>query len=285
MLNALKSIYTMTSCILNLNGKFFTTFSTSCGIRQGAPSSSWLFIVFIKNVIDHIRHRCVSEPLIEITHVLLHADDTLILSTDRSLFIKKCNSMLKYFEENKLKLNLGKSGYLIIHGKNIDIKSPIYLDNGLLNYKSEIVSLRLIFSDPGKIGNDIKLNIQSKRSNITVNISISVRRTIWHPLTSNTVLHSCVMTSHFYGSETWGENLSNDLETMYRMGLKTALSVRVTTCNEIVHIESCTYPAACMIKKLQLKFWISLILALDYNSSLSKLLQKANNIITSYIIH
>ena len=140
-----------------MNGKCSPIFSTSCGIRQGAPSSSCLFIVFINDLIDYIRNRCEFEPLIETMHVLLHADDTLILS---SLFIKKCNLMLKYFEENKLKLNLDKSGYLIINGKHIDIKNSLYLDNGLLKYTSEIVYLGLIFSDNGKIGNDIKKNIQ-----------------------------------------------------------------------------------------------------------------------------
>ena len=67
MLNALKSIYTTTSCILNMNGKFSPTFSTSCGIRQGAPSSSCLSIVFINDLIDYIRNRCEFEPLIETT--------------------------------------------------------------------------------------------------------------------------------------------------------------------------------------------------------------------------
>ena len=120
MFNALKFIYTSTSCILNLNGVNSSEFVTSSGIRQGAPSSSCLFILFINDIIDYIRDRCVSEPLIETMHVLLHADDTLIISTNRLLFTKKCNCMLQYFDENRLKLNLGKSGYLIINSKTND---------------------------------------------------------------------------------------------------------------------------------------------------------------------
>ena len=81
--------------------------------------------MFIDDLIDYIRYSCTREPLIESMHVLLHADDTLILSTDRSLFIMKCNMMLEYFQENKLKLNLGKSGYLIINGKSINLKESL----------------------------------------------------------------------------------------------------------------------------------------------------------------
>ena len=140
----------------------------SSGIRQGAPSSSCLFIVFINDLIDYTRNRCTREPLIESMHVLLHADDTLILSTDRSLIIKKCNMMLEYFQENKLKLNVGKSGYLISNGKSINPKKSLCLNNGFLCYKNEITYLGLIISDTGNISGDIKLNIESKRSNISM---------------------------------------------------------------------------------------------------------------------
>ena len=40
MLNALRAIYTVTPCILNLKGKTSSKFRTFCGIRQGAPACS-----------------------------------------------------------------------------------------------------------------------------------------------------------------------------------------------------------------------------------------------------
>jgi len=145
MLNALKAIYTITSCVLVLGDKMSTAFCTTCGIRQGAPSSSNLFMLFVNDLIDYIQQRCINEPVIDNMHTLLHMDDTLILSTQRSLFEIKCNLMLDYFEENKLKLNLGKSGFLFINENNMDVKEPIMLKNGLLSYKSEITYLGLIF--------------------------------------------------------------------------------------------------------------------------------------------
>ena len=286
LLNALKSLYTTTSCVLNLNGKFSSAFSTSSGIRQGAPSSSLLFIIFSNDLIDYIQIRCECEPLIETMHVLLHADDTLILSAERSLFIKKCNFMLDYFEENKLKLNLGKSGYLIIKGKNKDTKESIYLKNGELSYKKQIVYLGLLFSDTGIIKHDIDINIKSRRSNVSVKFSNFCSRNYLAPLKIKlAVLHSCVMSSLCYGTETWGNNSSKELETVYRMGLKTVLSVGFNTCNKIVYIETGTHQIKCMIKRSQIQFWSSLVRNLDVNSSLSKLIQAASNINLSYIMY
>ena len=38
-----------------MNGKNSTKFQTTCDIRQGAPSSALLFIVFINDLIDYIQ--------------------------------------------------------------------------------------------------------------------------------------------------------------------------------------------------------------------------------------
>ena len=284
MLNALKLVYLSTSCILNVDGNCATAFNTSCGIRQGAPSSSLLFIIFINDLIDYVRYRCVSEPLIEAMHVLLHADDTLIVSTSRNSFIHKCNVMLEYFEENKLKLNMKKSGYMFINGKEDDVKCSVQLNNGLLSYKNRIVYLGLIFTDSGKIKEDIQANINEKRGNITTKYTNFNAKHYLAPLKVKlNVLNACCLSSLCYGSEIWGDNDSNDLETIYRIGIKTALSIRQSTCNEIVYVESGMYPIKSLIKKQQLKFWLSLNENLVVTSNLYKLLEEAKRIRLPFI--
>ena len=61
-----------------------------------------------------MKTRFHSEDIIGTIHALLHADDTIMISTKKEIFIQKCNTMLEYFKENKLRLNLKKSGYLVI---------------------------------------------------------------------------------------------------------------------------------------------------------------------------
>ena len=243
MLNALKAIYTITSCVLVLGDKMSTAFCTTCGIRQGAPSSSNLFMLFVHDLIDYIQQRCINEPVIDNMHTLLHMDDTLILSTQRSLFEMKCNLMLDYFEENKLKLNLGKSGFLFINGNNMDVKEPIMLKNGLLSYKSEITYLGLIFSDAGSMKKDMKLNMENKRANVTIKFTNFCAKNFLAPIKVKLdVLDSCVLSSLWYGCETWGESSLDELDVIHRIGLKTALSVRNSTCNEITYIKADAYP-------------------------------------------
>ena len=136
MLEVLKRIYSYTLYILSFYGCFSEIFITRTGIRQESASSVLLFILFMDGLFIFLRKQCTPEEVIGAFHALVHADDTLIISTERSLFINKCNAMVEYFKQNKLNLNLLKSSYLIINPSIVDHKCNIKLMKGYLEYKS-----------------------------------------------------------------------------------------------------------------------------------------------------
>ena len=259
MLEALKRLYSLTFCVLCLGSKMSRKFQTYTGIRQGALSSTLLFIIFIDDLINVMKARCVEEPLIGILHCLLHADDTAIISTNRDKFQAKCNVMLEYFRENSLSLNLSKSAYLIINGKKCDPKSTLKLDNGILEYKSRVIYLGAVISDSGSLKSDVKSYTKSKRPNLTIKFNNFCKKHHLAPLEIKLmVLNTCVTASILYDCETWGDNLGTHIETMYRQGIKSALSVRESTNNEIVYIETGLYPLFIRVKKQQMNFWNSI---------------------------
>ena len=133
-------------CRINLEVYQFRTWT---GIRQGATSSTLLFIGFIDDLVDYLEEHCQPEPILDVLHCLLHADDTAIVSTNREQFVIKCNLMLDYFEANELKLNFSKCEYLIINGKEEDLKTPLELNYGALKYKSVVRYLGMRISDSG----------------------------------------------------------------------------------------------------------------------------------------
>ena len=55
MLQALKRLYSGTRCMLSLGREKSDPFQTYTGIRQGAPSSVFLFILFIDDLIEVYR--------------------------------------------------------------------------------------------------------------------------------------------------------------------------------------------------------------------------------------
>ena len=286
MLNALKSIYSRTSCILSMKGKYSTAFPTESGIRQGAASSSLLFIAFINDLIDFIKENCDSEPLIDSLHCLLHADDTLIISTSRSLFIKKCNLMNEYFDNNQLRLNLGKSGYMIIKGKKEDMKCRIELNKGHLNYKKELTYLGVIIGDTGRLKEDIINSLEDKRGNVTIKFTNFCAKNFLAPLKIKLkVLKSCVVSSLLYSCETWSHYIPDKIEVTYRTGIKTALNIRKNCCNEVLYIESGMYPLVCDVKKRQLKFWKSINSDVNQLPYIQRLVQLGINANLPFLSH
>lgn len=48
--------------------------------------------------INIVRQQCVHEQVM-VLHILLHADDTAVLSTNQALFIRKCDVLLAAFKD------------------------------------------------------------------------------------------------------------------------------------------------------------------------------------------
>ena len=192
--------------------------------------------------------------------------------------------MLEFFDENELKLNFSKCEYLIINGKDEDVKEALKLRNGYLIYKPVVKYLGMKISDTGNMKFDIDLNIDSKRSSLTIKFGNFCRKNFLAPLeTKLNVLNTCVSSSITYGCEVWGSSNVPKLESLYRQGLKTALSIRNNINNEIVYIEAGVGPLQIKLSKQQLNFWLSIeeITQTNPNHYIAKLVNAAAG--TDYI--
>lgn len=201
---------------------------------------------------------CPTESLIDDIHTLVHADDTLVISQERNKFIHKCNTAIQFFANNKMKVNVSKSFYLIINPGALDTKSSLPISHGHLNYTNCFSYLGIFISDNGHHRNDIKKFIEEKRPTLTVKFQNYINSNKCAPLWSKlNVLDNCVVPCLLYACETWG-SIPSELEVLYRTGLKNALSIRQNMNNEIVYIETGKTPLEIRIKKLQLNFWLNI---------------------------
>ena len=288
MLFALKEIYMYSVCVIKFQGELSDTFRMYRGVRQGAASSVLLFNCFMDGLFHHLESKCSIEMLIHTIHALIHADDTIILSTSRENFIHKCNETVRFFQGNLLSLNIDKSAFLIINPKANDRKSSIILDSGVLKYKSSFEYLGVIISDTGILKEDVKRYVEKKSANVTVKFTNFCRTNNNAPLhVKFDVLDKCVTSSLLYGCETWAK-CCTDVEQPYRSGLKIALNVRQNLNNEIVHVETGKLPLSGKIKSLQLKFWLFVTTkyVVDFpDSALAKVLKIGLDCNSRYLKH
>ena len=77
--------------------------------------------------------------------------------------------------------------------------------------------------------------IDSKRGNVTIKFNNFCRKNYLAPLDIKLkVLNTCVTSALSYGCESWGNNIVPCIESVYRLGIKYALSIRPSTNNELV---------------------------------------------------
>ena len=74
------------------------------------------------------------------------------------------------------------------------------------------------------------------------------------------------------------------IEVLHRSGIKIALAIRQSTCNEIVCAESFLTPLKFSVKYRQLKFWKAICNS-NENTKLGLLIEKAKNLNIDYIKH
>ena len=120
------------------------------------------------DLLTYLKDHCTTAETLNDIHAIIHADDTILLSTDRDKFIIKCNKATNFITINRLKVNFGKSSFVVINSKGIRDQMNIKIDNGILKCVHDFVYLGVIISDTGSVKEDVKRYLDRKRANVMI---------------------------------------------------------------------------------------------------------------------
>ena len=127
MLTALIAMYSSTTNILGS-----TIITSTIGVRQGSPTSCYLFVIFVDVLILLIKSKCSPEPILGWLHTLMLMDDTVILATSRESMAEKLKLLDEYCKTSGMRLNESKTKLMVINGSPI----PFILSNLLIKHCS-----------------------------------------------------------------------------------------------------------------------------------------------------
>ena len=91
MLAALMAFYAVTHSVI---GTALVT--ATAGLKQGAPTSVILFIIFINDYIKLVKDTCGVDGFLSWLHLLVLMDDTVLLSTTRRGMLAKLQLLNQY---------------------------------------------------------------------------------------------------------------------------------------------------------------------------------------------
>ena len=252
LLKALMEMYSMTDAYIFLNGEYSRKLNITAGVLQGSSSSTLLFMAYTSDIIELFRQTFPAEELLKYYHILLHADDSLILATSKVSLVKKFVKLAEYCKDNNIKLQLGKCCFLVINSK--DIENIVIGDESIIN-KKEFVYLGSVITDAGNVTNDVKAEIKRKEKKLNKFIAFLTQNRNAPLAVKEKVLDSCILSTVIYNCETWGNANLSHLEKKYRKALKYMLGVRKSTINEFAYIELGRPTLTSMVHARQLKFY------------------------------
>ena len=255
MLAAITSMYTVTQFILGT-----TLITAILGVKQGSPSSCFLFILFVDELVRFMK---LSPPdgVLGWLHLLVLMDDTVIIATSHENLCKKLDILAKWCDQSGMVINEDKTQYMSFNSSE---KQPITLQTHagpvIVTHCTEYVYLGCVVTSDGKISTSVSKHVLTRGKAMNKLVRFLDKNQNAPFLVKKTVLDACFETSLLYGCESWlEEKISPDLENLYMKGIKCLLGVRSQTTNDVVLLES-GYPSLrATIKSRQKSFLAKMI--------------------------
>ena len=248
MLAALMSMYSVTSCILGT-----VLITCTIGVRQGSPTSVFLFLIYVDVLIKMIKTRSLPDGFLSWLHVLMLMDDTVIFATSRKQLTMKLKILEEYCTEYGMQVNETKTEFMVINGTPKD-RETIVLSKLTVKHCTSYVYLGVIVTENGSASASLKAHVAEKKKHLNrLNIFLSrnhdapffVKRKVFDAAFSSAIL---------YGCESWIDVPLAPVEAMYMTAVRRLLDVRRSTSKLTCLVEAGLPSLEALIKDKQCKF-------------------------------
>ena len=144
MLLAILAMYQVTKSLLGM-----AVITAIVGVRQGSPTSCFLFTIFVNELIVMLKMRCADDSFLCWLHSLMLMGNTIILATTRERLREKLDILHEFCISHGMVINEDKTKFMVIHG-NIEDKHPMPLGDQWIEHCQKYVYLRAIFTSPSR---------------------------------------------------------------------------------------------------------------------------------------
>ena len=242
------------------------------GVRQGSPSSCFLFTAYVNSMIRMVKEYGEDGWLGPLIHLLLLMDDTVLFSTTREGIMWKFQRVLDYCSQFNMKINEKKTKFMTV---NTNDHAPLTFDELTVLWCDRYVYLgNLIMNAPVHV--QVEQHLKSSMKNIHKFQSFLSKNADAPYYVKSKVWSAALNSSVFYGAETWWSSNLRAADKLHISSLRDLLGVRTTVCSDVVYLETGIPSAIAHIKQKQIRFLNKLKAWPDYNNSyLQKIISKA----------
>ena len=135
MLMVIQAMYKSTKAVLKS-----AIITTSIGIRQGAPSSCYLFVLYLDTMVHRLKEAFREDGFLGVLQVLLLMDDIVLLATSREMAEAKLRVLIIWCREHGMEMNLKKTKFMVVNGDFHD-RIPLIIEDIIIKYSSTYLYL------------------------------------------------------------------------------------------------------------------------------------------------
>ena len=138
-------------------------------------------------------------------------------------------------------------------------KVDMNINNRIIEYTSKEKYLGHYLTDDNVLKNSILQDIEERATNVVIKFRnfINNNKTITLA-TRLKVFQACFRAAILSNCEAWGPCIPQRVHTLYHLGLKLAIGVRISTPTALIFLETRQHSMKAIIWKRQLDFWLNL---------------------------
>ena len=155
MLMALVSMYSLTQFFLGS-----TIITAALGVKQGSPTSCFLFIVFVDVMIKMVK----SVQPDRFLKWLMLMDDTVLMASSRERLVEKLQKLVEYCTESGMVINEDKTKFMVICPASPRDRESINIGPVTVHHCTEYTYLGVIVTCDGNLSSMLRDILKAERS-------------------------------------------------------------------------------------------------------------------------
>ena len=250
-----------------------TTIQTNTGVKQGSPSSGFLFTFFINPLIRRLK-QCGADDFLQDLHCLLMMDDSVIMATSREAFLQKIEILMQFCEEHGMLVNELKTQFMIINNCETD-KQPITpRPNLVIKYTTKYVYLGATITDDGNMNTVMKEHAKMKNAHY-LKFAAFIKKNSNAPFyVKRQVFRACIMSTLLYSSEVWCTNgVDKSIRKIYLACIRGLLGVRNSTDTDLCLHEAMMPSIEAMVYDIQRKYFVKILSSAENHPLLCRIME------------
>jgi Reverse transcriptase (RNA-dependent DNA polymerase)/Endonuclease-reverse transcriptase len=260
-IGAVKGIYRNATAKVRTNYGISENFDIGKGVLQGETLSPILFTMYLEDLVQDFENSDTIplKMLNSLIHILLYADDIVILAHTPAELQKKVNILREYFARHNLRVNLGKTNFMIFAKRRSNHNFKLFWNDKEIERVTTYMYLGVPFSETPNF--QMARNHFVRKSKAAChNLEGLLYKSKMKTFEAHIKLYRSMVRSVLsYCAPTWGLKYMENFEKSQSGFLKSIFKLPRLTPGWFVRLETCVQKNELFFVRLVLNFWQKLI--------------------------